>query len=966
MNTILTRLAGVLALLLITVSLYGQSASISGTVTDKTTNEALAGVSVAIKGRNTGTATNENGRFTLTTSGGLPLTLVISYIGYKTVEQEVMSAGQTINIALEQGLVLGQEVVIAASRTPERILESPVSIERVGAVAIRETGAPSFYEAIPNLKGVESSVQSLTFRSINTRGFNANGNTRFNQFVDGMDNQAPGLNFAVGNIVGLSDLDADNVELLPGASSALYGAGGTNGTLLMTSKSPFTYQGFSTLYKVGINHVDNYQRNQSEYDDFSMRYAKAWNNKLAFKANLSYLKAADWQAQDYSNFDRNTGTAKAGDRNSDPLYDGVNIYGDEPNSQQPTLAGLANIVQAQTQAGILAATGGAINIVTSLNGLPVNATQAQINGFLGLFPAALRPTIANVIPYNLGLRAGVLPTTSVTRTGYAEKDLVDYDTKSIKTSGSLNYKLTNSIEAVAQANWGTGTSVYTGSDRYSLRNFNIGQYKLEVKGSDFFVRGYTTQERSGQAYNATLLGTYINEMTNPSSTWYQEYTAVYSNARLAGAPADQANITARAYADRNRAQPGSVAFETAKESVTTRTIGPAGGAKFNDKSNLYHYEGMYNLSNVLNNVLDVQVGSSYRLYDLKSDGTIFDDLNKKLTISEFGAFAQAGKKMFSDKFKLTGAIRYDKNENFNGRFTPRISGVYTVAPNSNIRLSYQTGFRNPTTQNQYIDLLVGGASGVRLIGGLPSLIDKYSLNTNKGYTLASVNAFKASGNPALLQKYSFTDFKPESVQAYEIGYKTLIANKLLADAYYYYNSYKDFISTLILLQPGAITTPDPLGLSTAKVFSTVVNNPDKVSSQGAALGLDYLAGKYNLTGNVSYNALNDNNSTLTNEFNTPKYRFNVGVGNREITKNTGFNISYRWQDKFRWSSTFAAGDIPAFGTLDGQISYRIPTYKTTFKLGGSNLLNHYYRTSYGNPQVGGIYYLSLTFDQFSR
>jgi len=316
--------------------------------------------------------------------------------------------------------------------------------------------------------------------------------------------------------------------------------------------------------------------------------------------------------------------------------------------------------------------------------------------------------------------------------------------------------------------------------------------------------------------------------------------------------------------------------------------------------------------------------------------TIFDDLNKKLTIDEYGAFAQIGKKLLNEKLKLTGAVRYDKNENFDGRFTPRFSGVYTVAPNNNIRASYQTGFRNPTTQNQYIDLLVGGSSGTRLIGGLESLLNKYDLKTNQGYTLTSVRA----GAP---QKYAFErSFRPESVNAYEVGYKGLLGTNLLLDAYYYYNTYKDFISTIVVLQtanglPPSTTNP-------AKTFSTVVNNPEKVESQGAALGLDYVYGKFNLTGNISYNKLKDSNSALQSEFNTPKYRLNVGIANREIVRNVGFNAVYRWQDKFNWSSSFAAGEVPAFGTIDAQVSLKVPTFKSTVKVGGSNLMNKYYKT----------------------
>jgi outer membrane receptor protein involved in Fe transport len=65
-------------------------------------------------------------------------------------------------------------------------------------------------------------TSSLSFKSINTRGF-ATANTRFMQLVDGMDNSSPLLNFVLGNMIGVSEIDVQSVELLPGASSALYG-----------------------------------------------------------------------------------------------------------------------------------------------------------------------------------------------------------------------------------------------------------------------------------------------------------------------------------------------------------------------------------------------------------------------------------------------------------------------------------------------------------------------------------------------------------------------------------------------------------------------------------------------------------------------------------------------------------------------------------------------------------------------
>ena len=276
MQKIFTRLAGTLVLMAVISSVaFAQSVTISGAVKDRATNEVLPGVAITVKGKAQGTSSDENGKFSFTTSETLPFTIVISYLGYKPLEQTITNPVSNLLITLESQAILGQEVVIAASRTPERILESPVSIERVGVAAIREMAAPTFYDALANLKGVEMSAQSLTFKSVNTRGFNSNGNTRFNQLIDGMDNQAPGLNFSVGNIIGISELDLNNVELLPGASSALYGAGGINGTMLLTSKSPFNYQGLSFQVKSGINHVDDPLQNTQSFEDVAFRYARA-------------------------------------------------------------------------------------------------------------------------------------------------------------------------------------------------------------------------------------------------------------------------------------------------------------------------------------------------------------------------------------------------------------------------------------------------------------------------------------------------------------------------------------------------------------------------------------------------------------------------------------------------------------------------------------------------------------------
>ncbi|HXB06061.1 MAG TPA: TonB-dependent receptor, partial [Puia sp.] len=277
--------------LLSSIAVFSQTPqTLTGSVRHSVTRDHVPAVSVTLKGTSIGTFTDDRGNFKLTITQSPPFILVFSSIGYEPQEVNVTAAGAPITVDFVPASSLGREVVVSATRAAIRSLESPVSIERIGATEAHEVPAPSFYDAIANLKGVDVVTSSMLFKTPGTRGFNGSGNTRMNQFVDGMDNQAPGLNFSVGNIVGLSELDVDNVELLPGASSALYGSGGMTGTLLMTSKDPFKYQGFSALYKQGINHVGDASMNAKPYYSVGARYAQAFNNKFAFRISGDYVK----------------------------------------------------------------------------------------------------------------------------------------------------------------------------------------------------------------------------------------------------------------------------------------------------------------------------------------------------------------------------------------------------------------------------------------------------------------------------------------------------------------------------------------------------------------------------------------------------------------------------------------------------------------------------------------------------
>ena len=969
----------------ISVTFVQAQTIVSGQITDAKSGEGLVGVNIVIKGKVIGTVTDFEGNFSLSTNTPPPFTLVISSVGFTAQELEVTGNQSGISIQLEEQTFVGKELVVSASRVEESVLESPVTVEKMDVLAIQQAPSASFYDNIKNLKGVDVSTQSLTFTSVTTRGFNSNGNVRVNQLIDGIDNSAPGLNFPAGNVVGISELDLESVELLPGASSALYGSGGTNGSLLMRSKSPFEYQGLSAYVKLGMNHFGSPVETQDPepYYDLGFRYAKAFNDKFAFKVNVSYLAAQDWQANDFR--DQSGGAATIdnpsffnSDRNSNPnpAYQGINVYGDEVSQD---IGNIADILVAG-----------------------------------GQLPAAARPLIPNTI---------------VSRTGYLDSELVDYDTKSLKLNASLHYRLSESVELLGQVNYGFGTTVYTANSRNSLRNFSLTQAKIEARGSNFFLRAWTTQERSGDSFDAVNLGVNLLNSWKTHEQWFGEYVGAFANARGLGASEAQAHIAARQFAEIGRFEPGTPEFENEADRLRQVPISD-GGALFTDKSNLYTFEGMYNFSDVIN-FAEIMVGGNYRIYELKSEGTLFDDANEPngtITINEFGFFVQASKKFFDDRLKILASTRYDKNENFEGRFTPRGAIVYSAGANRehNLRFSVQTAFRFPTTQNQFIRLPIPGRG--TLIGGLPRFTDSFS--QNPGFTQSTLEAFGAGlgattsdpntitaaqaivtqlvqagqipndpnaiaaaiqqtvfgigvqTNIGLLEPFEIQEFKPERVLTYELGYKTLIANKLYLDIYGYYSIFKDFllgnaglrqsITPIDLSNPTSVETLTGINEIlfptdvTDVSYSFPVNSDGDIKSFGFGIGLEYSLPKgFKLGGNFYFDDLDSVDEIIDAQiqFNTPKLRYNVSLGNREIVENLGFNLTWRWQDSYIWESAFGTGNIPAYHTFDFQVNYKLKSLKSTLKLGGQNMFNNYYNTSFGNPQIGGLYYISWTFDQ---
>lgn len=939
-----------LLLLLAPLSLFAQlngSLILSGRIVNDQ-GQGIPSATVAIKGYNAGTVTDSTGRFQLVTSQRPPFKLIVSSIGFAPQEIDVKSEGGNLRIQLATQTYLANEVVVTASRKEEKLLQSPVTIEKLGLRALKESPAASFYDAIGNLKGVQMTTAGLTFKIFNTRGFNVPNNFRFMQLIDGIDNQAATLGVPLGNAIGPSELDIQSIEVTPGASSALYGMNALNGMSNLITKDPFKYQGISVYQKVAVNHVGD-AGGAKPITESSIRIAKAFNNIFAFKINFSYFQGQDWVADSHNDFTPNL------------------------NPSFPILNGANNIA----------------NDAWNKYGDNSNIVIKDKNG----------------------------KQYTVHRTGYWEKDIVgDYTVKNLKGDIGLSLKIKPNLVLSYAYRIGQMDGFFQRGNRIGLRGVVVQNHKLELVHPDFTVRGYVSLENTHNSYNMNPLADNLEKSFKADKVWSADYTNKL-NALLPALANGQtyddqtllaAHQAARQAADAGRFTPGTAAFDAQVAKIKARNdwdiyptssdpTNTTGGARLLQMSRFYQGEATWNLHRYIK-FADVLVGVDGRTYQIIPDGNNFVDFRlpidkrnvaggKDLYYSKKGGFIQAAKKLFNDKLNLTASLRYDKNDYFDGKFNPRVSGVYTFKEKQNLRFSFQTGYRFPSLFEAFSFVNNGG---VRRVGGLEFIeqglgyfknsfltgtADKFStavtVSKNNGLSQADAEAANAS----ILKVANLSPIKPEQVHAFEAGYKAVLANnKIFIDVDAYYSTYKNFIGQIEVTVPkvGSVSNIDAnvLHTMTDKTLQTRyrvwTNSPSRVSNYGAALGLSYNFYKaYTISGNVNFNKLAQDKTAsdaLIPGFNTPEWFTNISFGNREVVKNFGFNVVWRWQDAFYWQNLFGNGTVPAYSTVDAQVTYHLPKLYSTLKLGASNLLNTRYFQYVGGPEIRGIYYLSVTVD----
>ncbi|CAH0999034.1 Vitamin B12 transporter BtuB [Neolewinella maritima] len=599
----------------------------------------------------------------------------------------------------------------------------------------------------------------------------------------------------------------------------------------------------------------------------------------------------------------------------------------------------------------------------------------------------------------------------ITRQGYRELDLVDYDSKNLKAGVAFHFRLNpektlESTELLVSSNYSTGTTVFQGDNRFSLRDIQFYQHRLELRNRDkFFLRAYMTHEDAGNSYDPYFTAIRLQDLSKDDVAWASDYasywqgTVVRKISQLEGWPACFPQNCSLSEQDQQRqtflAQPdiqdlldgyhmdarevarqagrgagnsaayevGTQRFEQAFDSITS-TLASEGGTRFFDRSALYHLHGERKFASIwtpnADSRLEATVGANGRFYTPNSQGTLLlDTMGRNIDTWEVGAYG-GGTFHLNNRYKFSASLRADKNQNFDLLFSPAASFVYTPTERTTLRASFSSAIRNPTLNDQYLFYNVGRAILLGNLDGIEGLV-----------TVESVREFANTQDASRLEYFDVDPIRPEKVRTLETGFRTTLFEKLYLDATYYYSFYTDFIGYQIGVD---LDFANNL-ITGGQAYRVSANAQDRVTTQGFSIGSNYYFGNYfSLNGNYSWNKLNTaTEDPIIPAFNTPENKYNIGLAGRDIPvlenylDGFGFNVTYKWVQGFIFEgSPQFTGFVDSYGMLDAQVNFTLDKLNTTIKLGASNLLDNQVYQVYGGPRIGRLAYISATYNWQKR
>ena len=948
--------------------------TVTGTVNDDS-GMPLPGANIIVVGTSSGAISDFDGKFTLTVSQAPPFTIQASSVGFTSVTEEVSANNQNITFTLVEGSLL-DEVVVSASRVPQRIFESPVTVEKYSIRQIQRTPSADYFEGLQNIKGVQMNQTGLVFSQVNTRGFGTAYNEGFVTLVDGMNTQAPVFGFAVGNLIGINELDVQSVELLPGSASALYGMDAYKGIMSISSKSAFDHEGITAYYRTGA--TQQMDGSQGEFNDFGVRLATKLGDKWAVKATISAKEGTEWAATDMRHkrecSNCGEGSIVEGYDPNAPDYDAVNEYGQQRFSSPEIWDAL-------------------IDYASSLN----PAYEAQLTPLSGLSPNYFDEIVS---------------------TGYTELELFGNEAKNVKGNASIYYRPNENSEFEFSSLVGTGEApLPAGNARYNIKDFVVQMHKLEYNSGGFNARAYFTKEDAGDTTQSAALGTSVanQQAGGIQDGWGQTYLLNYlgvlsqgdlvgllgqigtqigtaaalgqdTNAltlnELFGGSTTSAHVIARGAANANMIPAGTPEFDQAIANATTGALLTTNtgflGARIQDVSEVYTFEANYDFEDKWD-FANLIVGGLYRGFNLDTEGTLYTDYFDPITWNEYGVYAQIQKDLMNDDLSLTASMRYDKQSVMDdANVTPRIGLLYKLNDNSNIRVSAQVGYRNPTNQDKFIGVYNFEET---LLGTTPDNIDRFGsdplraqLLSNGGiaqFTGADVfaNALNKSiwDNQGEATAENVDYVEAEKVVSYDIGYR-YNSKDFTLDFNAYYSQYENYIGTNSVYVPfltdldngSSLTAQEAMDTGNYHQFGLDANLSVPFDTYGVSVeAIKRFNSMYSMNLIYEYNNLDYDapaNSDFELSWNTPEHRLKLGF-TANLAENTSFSANARYNSEYYYESSFIDATIRENTVLDAKFMFAVPAMDNIqFELGGNNIAGRSYVSIPGSGQIGSLYY----------
>ena len=565
------------------------------------------------------------------------------------------------------------------------------------------------------------------------------------------------------------------------------------------------------------------------------------------------------------------------------------------------------------------------------------------------------------------------------RRGYLEKDLVDYNTRNFKANLATHYRIKEDLELIYSFNFGTGTTVYQGENRFSLKDMLFFQNRIEVAKKDkWFVRAYATNEDAGKSYDAVV--TAFKLLNNQRTL--EDYNTAYANYWIQSIRPEVRSLLAdngvtfggvgvgwdtdainavlaenpeqlKAWHEETSAflassafegypSPGTVEFNELFNEITntiyTDNRLDGGGSRFYDKSALYHLHGEYKLEP---SIKDTKLGlftfgANGRLYAPNSRGTIFDEMQiaeDEVQVPDgFGGLRDSAvfdttfRKIFNWEF---GVYAGWERKFFNEKL--KVSATVRMDKNQNFPFVFSPAASLVYLPNKDHTIRGGFSSAIRN----PTLADQYLYyDVGRAILIGNVNGFEdlvtvesfidyldlgaGIGNQDILEYFDVAPIVPEKVKTVELGYRGFFFGHMYVDASYYLSFYDDFIGFNLGVESSFDTI---LGLPIEpQAYRVAANSTNQVITQGASIGLSYyFKNKYTVTGNYSWNRLQKTaeDDPIIPAFNTPEHKFNLGFSGRDLGTNKLGHFGFSLN--YKWVQGFIFEGSPQFTGL-------VPTY----------------------------------------